>query len=300
MTLVYDVPLLRAEQEVELAHAIEAGLLAAEKLATRTVRDPQLVMDLHRLVRLGRDANERFVLANLRLVEFWARRRWLAGANGGLSLEDLVAEGMVGLVHAVEMFDFTLGWKFSTYASWWIRQKQQRASARNTAATIPHHVLQQLAELHAVREDLTDQLRRAPDEAEVAAALRTTRQHVRELGFIERRAVSLDQQLGRVSGQSRATLGDLLPDASADVDAEVCDLDLSREVRRLLQGLTSREQRVLSLRFGLAGHEPHTVDETARVLGVPAALVRDALTGALGKLRAHDDVEALHIFLEAA
>lgn len=296
------VPRLRAEEEVELARAIEAGLLAAERLATRTTRDPQLLMDLHRLVRLGRDANERFVLANVRLVEFWARRRWLAGSNGGLALEDLVAEGMVGLVHAVEMFDFTLGYKFSTYASWWIRQRQQRAAARNTAATIPFEVLGQLAELHSAREDLAGRLGRPAGEGELADAMGTTRQRVRELSFIDRSAVSLDRELsagGRGTG-TRRTVGDLLEDDAPAVDGQVCELDLRRQVRGLVQTLMPREQRVLALRFGLQGQEPHTVEETAKVLDVPPALVRQALDGALSKLRDNGDAESLHVYLEAA
>lgn len=295
-------PALRAEEEVELAKAIEAGLLAGERLAAG-VPDPALAADYGRLVRLGRDANTRMVLANVRLAAWWASKRVLAGGNGSMSLEDLTAEGALGVVHAVEMFDFTLGFKFSTYASYWVRQRLQRAAARSTAAVVPHATLALLAQMGAAREDLLEDLGRQPSDAELAERMELTVRAVRDLQRVQRTAMSLDADLGAGAGNSvrgRAmTLADGLADAER-VDETVCDLDLPLQVHRLLSNLTPRERRVVALRFGMGGHEPHDVAETARALAVDEAMVRAALAGALTKLRSADGVEELHVYLEQA
>lgn len=289
--------LLTAVEEVELARSIEAGLLAQERLDLGGIRDPLLVADLRRLVYLGERARDRMVLANLRLVHFWARRRWLAGGSGGLSLEDLVSEGTLGLIRGVQKFDFTLGFKFSTYSSWWIRQRMQRAVARSTAATVDHRTLEELARLAATVDDLTGSFGRTPSETELADDMGTTVRRIRELRSISRQAVSLDATLGE---DSRMTIGDVVTAPAGDDGlAEAVAGDMRLQVQRLLRALSDRERRVLSLRFGLAG-EPHTVEEAAVALGVTAEMVRDALNNALARLRAADGVGGLHVFLEAA
>lgn len=296
------LPLLTAAEEVELAHAIEAGVLAGERLELAradVVDDPLLEQELCALVQLGAQAHERMVLANLRLVHFWARRRLGAGATGALSFEDLVSEGTFGLLRGVQKFDFTLGFKFSTYASWWIRQWMQRAVARSTAATIDHRTLEQLACLYAAEEDLHVELHRQPLAGELAERMGTTVRHVQYLRQASQRAASLDAPLTGRGGLPAGVLGDLLADSSPDGLAGVITADLALQVQQLLRQLPLRERRVLTLRFGLTG-EPHSVEQAAAALGVTQPMVRSALQSALSRLRNAAGVDALHIYLEEA
>lgn len=294
-TQVRILDLLTAEEEVHLAHAIEAGLLAHERLDAG-VDDLELRVDLKQLVRLGERAMERFLVCNLRLVAFWARRRWLAGGSGSLSLEELYGEGVLGLIHALEMFDFTLGFKFSTYSSNWIRNHICRAAGRSGATHVPEYVQVEIARVLRTVEDLTDKLHRQPTDAEVARELGITARRVAELRGYLRSAHSLDATFGQME---KTTLADVLADPT-DLTDLICERQLQQHVGALLAALSTREQNVLTLRFGLAGQDPHTVEETAALLDVQPAMVRDCLTGALAKLRAHGDVEQLHAFLEAA
>ena len=289
-----DVDLLGAAEEVELGAAIEAGVLAQARLDTHDIA-PYTVEDLRAVAAAGERARQRFILANVRLVRWAARRRYAAGAAGGLSFEDLVSEGMLGLIHAVEMWDFTRGVKFSTYAVFWLRQQMGRAAARNTAAVVPFHILDRLAQLHAATAELTEQLRRTPTDHELAAQMGSTTKAIGELRTISRRAVSLDAP---ISDSTAGCLLDLVAVDTRAADEAACAADLTARVHALIHTLTARQRLVVALRFGLFGEDVHTVEQTASALHVTPAQVREVLTAALQQLRSGERVGELHLFLE--
>ncbi|MGH3384254.1 MAG: sigma-70 family RNA polymerase sigma factor [Nocardioidaceae bacterium] len=272
------IPLLTAQQEVEVALAIEAGVLADEVLANGTMPDD--TDDLLVLVQLGEQARQRLIASNLRLVVAMAKRY----SGHGLSLLDLVQEGNIGLMRAVEKFDYARGFKFSTYATWWIRQAISRAIAdQGRTIRIPVHVVEEVQRAVRLERALFQQLGRAPDIGELADALRVTESRARELLTWSIEPVSLDSAVG---DSSDAVLGDVVSD-----DDELSILDrvsaqlVRADVAVALSALTERERAVLTMRFGLTDGRARTLEQLGSVFGVTRERVRQIEVKALEKLR---------------
>ena len=278
------VALLDAVQEVELAKRIEAGVLAAERLRraadTGEVLGFQLRSDLRLIVGEGGRARNHLLEANLRLVVSLAKRY----AGRGMALLDLVQEGNLGLIRAVEKFDYTRGYKFSTYATWWIRQAIARALAdQSRTIRIPVHVGELITRLSRVRRTLLQELGREATPAELAAAMDITPEKVIELQRYGREPVSLDEPIGD-EGDMR--LGDLVEDSWAAVAFDALDVTfLQAELRSVLATLSDREAGVIRLRFGLSDGRPHTLDEIGRVYGVTRERIRQIEAKTMTKLR---------------
>jgi DNA-directed RNA polymerase sigma subunit (sigma70/sigma32) len=273
-----DTVLLEAAEEVELAKRIEAGLYAQHLLDTDTGdHDPAL---LRLVAGEGQTALSRFVLSNRRLAAWWARRRAAVHQMGALTVDDLTNEGVLGVMHAVYKFDFMLGYKFSTYASWWIRHYQQLAVMAAAPVGLDHRDYRRAAQVVMIYPDLAARLRRTPTAAELAEELGTTVTDVAELTGMLRPALSLDTPLGSASTD---TLADLLPAAGVNEDP-VPDPQAAVEV--LMETLSAREQSLLSEVFGLHSGRPKTVVEVARERQVPPAKVAALVDAALAKLRA--------------
>ena len=271
--------LLSAEQEVELARRIEAGLYAEEILPT--VSDADLATDLRTVVREGRAAKDHLLEANLRLVVSIAKRY----TGRGMAFLDLIQEGNLGLIRAVEKFDYTKGYKFSTYATWWIRQAITRAMADQARTIrIPVHMVEQVNRMVRARRDLAVALGREPVVAEIAAALGVEDFQVIELISYDREPVSLDQAVGE-DGES--ALGDFV--ARVDPREEPADSVtggmLREEVEIVLATLSQREQAVIRLRFGLDDGRQRTLDEVGREFGLSRERIRQIEKVTLLKLR---------------
>ncbi len=275
------VPLLNAEQEVELAKRIEAGLFAEEKLAegNGVLRAGQSI-DLEQVVEDGRRAKDHLVEANLRLVVSLARRY----AGHGMLFLDLIQEGNLGLIRGVEKFDYTKGYKFSTYATWWIRQAITRAMA-DQARTIrlPAHVVEVLNKLARVRRRLLQDLGREPTPDELAVELDMTPERVIEVQKYGREPVSLHTPLGE-DGDSE--FGDLIEDSEAIQPGEAVSFTLLQEqLHSVLDTLSEREAGVVSMRFGLTDGQPKTLDEIGKVYGVTRERIRQIESKTMSKLR---------------
>ncbi|GLW67342.1 RNA polymerase principal sigma factor HrdB [Actinomadura rubrobrunea] len=272
--------LLTAEQEVELAKRIEAGLYAEHKLATETIDDPQLRADLEWIAEDGRRAKAHMLEANLRLVVSVAKKY----TDRGLSLLDVVQEGNLGLIRAVEKFDYTKGYKFSTYAMWWIRQAIQRGFA-DSARTIrlPVHVLEMLSKLSRVERDMHQRLGREPTPEELAVELDKSPEQVLELLRTSRQPISLDSTIGE-DGETR--IGDLIEDADTPEASELVDRQLmADQLRRTLDVLSPREAKIMAMRFGLYDGTPRTLDEIGKALGLTRERIRQLEKESLSKLR---------------
>ena len=279
-------PLLTAEEEVDLAKRIEVGLYAAERLRADAA-DPvgtayrtAYRTELEHLVEEGSRAKDRMIRSNLRLVVAVARRR----RDTGLSLLDLIQEGNLGLIRAVEKFDYTKGYKFSTYGMWWIRQAMQRGvdfGAR--AIRLPSYVSGQVAKIERMQRDLWVQLEREPTPEELADAADIPLDRVLELRDVARTTTSLDVPVG---DDGQTLLGELI---DGRVTPEVGDVlergVVANQVREMLATLEPAERRVLSLRFGLEDGKPHTRAETARHLEITRARVAELEQRALDRLR---------------
>jgi len=272
--------LLTAEQEVDLAKRIEAGLFAEHKLDT----GPDLTADLRRELELvaedGRRAKSHMLEANLRLVVSVAKKY----SDRGLSLLDVVQEGNLGLIRAVEKFDYTKGYKFSTYAMWWIRQAIQRGFA-DSARTIrlPVHVLEMLSKLSRVERDMHQRLGREPTPEELAVELDRTPDQIEELLRTSRQPISLDSTIGE---DGETSIGDLIEDVDAPEASELVDRQLMAEqLRSALDALTPREATIMAMRFGLYDGNPHTLDEIGRALGLTRERIRQLEKQSLSKLR---------------
>jgi RNA polymerase primary sigma factor len=272
--------LLTAEQEVNLAKRIEAGLFAEHKLATEQDLDAAYRRDLEDVAEDGRRAKAHMLEANLRLVVSVAKKY----SDRGLSLLDVVQEGNLGLIRAVEKFDYTKGYKFSTYAMWWIRQAIQRGFA-DSARTIrlPVHVLEMLSKLSRVERDMHQRLGREPTPEELAVELDRTPDQIEELLRTSRQPISLDSTIGE---DGETSIGDLIEDVDAPEASELVDRQLmADQLRHALDGLTQREATIMAMRFGLYDGNPHTLDEIGRALGLTRERIRQLEKQSLSKLR---------------
>ena len=277
--------LLTAEQEVDLAKRIEAGLFAEHKLETMGLAggvglDENFRRDLEMVAEDGRRAKAHMLEANLRLVVSVAKKY----SDRGLSLLDVVQEGNLGLIRAVEKFDYTKGYKFSTYAMWWIRQAIQRGFA-DSARTIrlPVHVLEMLSKLSRVERDMHQKLGREPTPEELAVELDRTPDQIEELLRTSRQPISLDSTIGE---DGETSIGDLIEDVDAPEASELVDRQLMAEqLRSALDALTPREATIMAMRFGLYDGNPHTLDEIGRALGLTRERIRQLEKQSLSKLR---------------
>src|SRR6266542_1008630 len=272
--------LLTAEQEVDLAKRIEAGLYAEYKLEEAETLDEGVRAELEAVAADGRRAKAHMLEANLRLVVSVAKKY----SDRGLSLLDVVQEGNLGLIRAVEKFDYTKGYKFSTYAMWWIRQAIQRGFA-DSARTIrlPVHVLEMLSKLSRVERDMHQRLGREPTPEELAVELDRTPDQIEELLRTSRQPISLDSTIGE---DGETSIGDLIEDVDAPEASELVDRQLMAEqLRSALDALTPREATIMAMRFGLYDGNQHTLDEIGRALGLTRERIRQLEKQSLSKLR---------------
>jgi RNA polymerase primary sigma factor len=288
------VPLLTARQEVELARRIEAGLFAAEKLADgRGELRADQSMDLEEVAADGRRAKDHLVEANLRLVVSLARRY----TGRGMLFLDLIQEGNLGLIRGVEKFDYTKGYKFSTYATWWIRQAITRAMA-DQARTIrlPVHMVEIIGRLARLQRQMLQDLGREPTPAELAAGLDMTPEKVAEVQQYARDPISLHLPLGE-DGDSE--FGDLIEDSEAIQPGEAVSFTLLQEqLQSVLGTLSEREAGVISMRFGLADGQPKTLDEIGKVYGVTRERIRQIESKVMSKLRHPSRSQVLRDYLD--
>ncbi|MFJ8041445.1 RNA polymerase sigma factor [Kitasatospora sp. NPDC096147] len=286
------IRLLTAVEEVELARQIEAGLFAEQALQ-RGGLEGGLAVELAVLVRLGRRAKRRLIEANLRLVVSVAKRY----VGRGLTLLDLVQEGNLGLIRAVEKFDYARGYKFSTYATWWIRQAMSRALA-DQARTIrvPVHVVELINRVIRVQRTMLQESGTEPSAAEVAAALELTEARVLEVLRLAQEPVSLHTPVG---DEDEVALGDLIEDADAASPVETAAfLLLRRQLGAVLDTLGERERQVVQLRYGLDDGRPRTLEEIGHLFGVTRERIRQIEAKTLSRLRAHAFTAQLRAYLD--
>jgi len=272
--------LLTAEQEVDLAKRIEAGLFAEHKLENEPDLAEGYRRELEEVAEDGRRAKAHMLEANLRLVVSVAKKY----SDRGLTLLDVVQEGNLGLIRAVEKFDYTKGYKFSTYAMWWIRQAIQRGFA-DSARTIrlPVHVLEMLSKLSRVERDMHQRLGREPTPEELAVELDRTPDQIEDLLRTSRQPISLDSTIGE---DGETSIGDLIEDTDAPEASELVDRQqMASQLRSALGCLSQREATIMSMRFGLYDGNPHTLDEIGRALGLTRERIRQLEKQSLSKLR---------------
>jgi len=274
------VPLLTGAAEVELAKAIEAGGEAAVLLANGETRSPDENERLEDIVDRGGIARRRLVESNLRLVVSVARRYM----NRGIPLGDLIQEGNIGLMRAVEKFDYRRGFKFSTYATWWIRQAVSRALADHSRTIrVPVHMVETINKYVRISSTLQQELGREATVDEIAEAMESTPERVREIIRILPQPMSLESSVG---DEQDATLADFVEDENLpDMDEAASRLMLKIQVEGVLETLSPRERRVVELRFGLEGDKLYTLSEIGQELGVTRERIRQIETKALRKLR---------------
>jgi len=291
------VPLLNAEQEVELAKRIEAGLYAAERLRACDDGEEKLERTFERDLRwIGRDgerAKNHLLEANLRLVVSLAKRY----TGRGMAFLDLIQEGNLGLIRAVEKFDYTKGYKFSTYATWWIRQAITRAMADQARTIrIPVHMVEVINKLGRIQRELLQDLGREPTPEELAKEMDITPEKVLEIQQYAREPISLDQTIG---DEGDSQLGDFIEDSEAVVAVDAVSFSLLQDqLQQVLQTLSEREAGVVRLRFGLTDGQPRTLDEIGQVYGVTRERIRQIESKTMSKLRHPSRSQVLRDYLD--
>jgi RNA polymerase primary sigma factor len=297
LTDIGKVALLNAEQEVDLAKRIEAGLFAAEKLRAADAKETRKIAaklrrDLELIAADGVRARNHLLEANLRLVVSLAKRY----QGKGLTLLDLIQEGNIGLVRAVEKFDYTKGYKFSTYATWWIRQALQRAIAdQGRTIRVPVHMVEQINKALRVKRDLATELGREPTFDELGKALDMTGERVEEILGYGRETLSLETPVG---DDGTATFGEFIEDADAPVAADVVDFGLLQDrLRSVLGTLPDRSATVMRMRFGLDDGRARTLDEVGKELGLTRERIRQIERDTIKDLRKSDTAAALKAWL---
>jgi RNA polymerase primary sigma factor len=291
------VALLTAEEEVDLAKRIEAGLYGAERL--RQVEDerqkltPQLRRDLNWIIRDGERAKNHLLEANLRLVVSLAKRY----TGRGMAFLDLIQEGNLGLIRAVEKFDYTKGYKFSTYATWWIRQAITRAMADQARTIrIPVHMVEVINKLGRIQREMLQDLGREPTPEELAKEMDITPEKVLEIQQYAREPISLDQTIG---DEGDSQLGDFIEDSEAVVAVDAVSFSLMQDqLSSVLQTLSEREAGVVRLRFGLSDGQPRTLDEIGQVYGVTRERIRQIESKTMSKLRHPSRSQVLRDYLD--
>jgi RNA polymerase primary sigma factor len=291
------VALLNAEEEVELAKRIEAGLYAAERMR-RSIDagekvSPQLRRDLRWIVRDGERAKNHLLEANLRLVVSLAKRY----TGRGMAFLDLIQEGNLGLIRAVEKFDYTKGYKFSTYATWWIRQAITRAMADQARTIrIPVHMVEVINKLGRIQRELLQDLGREPTPEELAKEMDITPEKVLEIQQYAREPISLDQTIG---DEGDSQLGDFIEDSEAVVAVDAVSFTLLQDqLQSVLATLSEREAGVVRLRFGLTDGQPRTLDEIGQVYGVTRERIRQIESKTMSKLRHPSRSQVLRDYLD--
>ena len=274
------IPLLTPAEEIELGNQVQA-MMAFTEDGSREFEDGELTTAQRRLLRIGRRAKERMMKANLRLVVSVAKKY----QGKGLELLDLIQEGSLGLERAVEKFDPTRGYKFSTYAFWWIRQSMTRAIAcQSRTIRLPVHLSERLTTIRKVSLDLAHKLGAMPSRVEIAEAMDIP---LDELDSLLRQALTTSSLDAPVNGEEgRSFLGDLIADSSLDEPLDIVEQRIHHEqLGRWLSHLSEQEQHVLRMRFGLEGNERHTLAEIGRLMEVSRERVRQVDLKALRKLR---------------
>ncbi len=287
------VPLLTAEEEVDLAKRIEAGLFASEKLATQPTFTDKMRRDLEAIERDGQLAKKKLVEANLRLVVSIAKRY----VGRGMLFLDLIQEGNLGLIRAVEKFDYTKGYKFSTYATWWIRQAITRAIADQARTIrIPVHMVETINKLVRIQRQLLQDYGREPTPEEIGREMDLPPDKVREIQKISQEPVSLETPIGE---EEDSSLGDFIEDSDAVVPVDAASFILLQEqLDAVLHTLSEREKKVIQLRFGLTDGHPRTLEEVGKEFGVTRERIRQIESKTLSKLRHPSRSQKLRDYLE--
>ena len=291
------VALLNAEEEVDLAKRIEAGLYGAERLRqseeTSEKMSTQMRRDLRWIVRDGERAKNHLLEANLRLVVSLAKRY----TGRGMAFLDLIQEGNLGLIRAVEKFDYTKGYKFSTYATWWIRQAITRAMADQARTIrIPVHMVEVINKLGRIQRELLQDLGREPTPEELAKEMDITPDKVLEIQQYAREPISLDQTIG---DEGDSQLGDFIEDSEAVIAVDAVSFTLLQDqLQSVLQTLSEREAGVVKLRFGLTDGQPRTLDEIGQVYGVTRERIRQIESKTMSKLRHPSRSQVLRDYLD--
>ena len=291
------VPLLNAEQEVELAKRIEAGLYATERLRLVDESGESMPRQLRRdflwVTRDGERAKNHLLEANLRLVVSIAKRY----SGRGMAFLDIIQEGNLGLIRAVEKFDYAKGYKFSTYATWWIRQAITRATADQARTIrIPVHMIEVINKLGRIQRELLQNLGREPLPEELAKEMDITPEKVLEIQHYAREPISLDQTIG---DEGDSQLGDFIEDSEAVVAVDAVSFSLMQDqLQEVLQTLSEREAGVVRLRFGLTDGQPRTLDEIGQVYGVTRERIRQIESKTMSKLRHPSRSQVLRDYLD--
>ncbi|MGV8871093.1 MAG: RNA polymerase sigma factor [Rhodococcus sp. (in: high G+C Gram-positive bacteria)] len=291
------VALLNAEEEVELAKRIEAGLFAVEKMRESAEKGEKLPVaqrrDMTWICRDGNRAKNHLLEANLRLVVSLAKRY----TGRGMAFLDLIQEGNLGLIRAVEKFDYTKGYKFSTYATWWIRQAITRAMADQARTIrIPVHMVEVINKLGRIQRELLQDLGREPTPEELAKEMDITPEKVLEIQQYAREPISLDQTIG---DEGDSQLGDFIEDSEAVVAVDAVSFTLLQDqLQSVLETLSEREAGVVRLRFGLTDGQPRTLDEIGQVYGVTRERIRQIESKTMSKLRHPSRSQVLRDYLD--
>lgn len=291
------VALLNAEEEVELAKRIEAGLFATQRMAEHTEKGEKLAVAYRRdmvwICRDGDRAKNHLLEANLRLVVSLAKRY----TGRGMAFLDLIQEGNLGLIRAVEKFDYTKGYKFSTYATWWIRQAITRAMADQARTIrIPVHMVEVINKLGRIQRELLQDLGREPTPEELAREMDITPEKVLEIQQYAREPISLDQTIG---DEGDSQLGDFIEDSEAVVAVDAVSFTLLQDqLQSVLETLSEREAGVVRLRFGLTDGQPRTLDEIGQVYGVTRERIRQIESKTMSKLRHPSRSQVLRDYLD--